>query len=61
LGDATGQLFSPFLVRGPPNAIWGTRLEMLLEVIVTVKMIKIHVLPCYKFFYSFNKCHYNLL
>jgi hypothetical protein len=29
LGDATGTRFSPFLVRRPPNVIWGTRLEML--------------------------------
>jgi hypothetical protein len=31
LGDATGTRFSPFLVRRPPNAVWGTRLEMLLS------------------------------
>jgi hypothetical protein len=34
LGDATGTRFSLFLVRRPPNIIWGTRLEMLLPFIL---------------------------
>jgi hypothetical protein len=34
LEDATGEHFSPFFVRGPPNVFFGTWLEILLSFII---------------------------